>query len=241
MLEKQDIVEAIRAATQENGSPPGRVTFETLTGIRRHEWYGRYWANWGQALQEAGFSPNSRTLAADREKLLAAYLDLIVELGHVPTEGELRVKTRNSTDLPSHSTFRTALGRKNELLKRVLAFAVEKQADPETLSIIKASIAPQDERFVVAPTAKESKDGFVYLIKSGKNFKIGRTNAIDRRQFEIGMQLPEKIEPLHAIRTDDPSGIEAYWHNRFRDKRLNGEWFRLSSEDVRTFKRRKFM
>ena len=78
-------------------------------------------------------------------------------------------------------------------------------------------------------------------MKSGKYYKIGRSVSAEKREYEIGLLLPEKPKLVHKIKTDDPVGIEAYWHQRFSDKRVRGEWFSLTSQDVKVFKRRKFM
>jgi hypothetical protein len=87
----------------------------------------------------------------------------------------------------------------------------------------------------------ETQLGFVYLARMGKYYKIGHTGSVGRRQYEIALQLPEKLTLVHSISTDDPAGIEAYWHKRFEQKRANGEWFELAAQDVRAFKRRTFM
>jgi Meiotically up-regulated gene 113 len=84
----------------------------------------------------------------------------------------------------------------------------------------------------------------VYLVRSVDEsqpggvrafFKIGMTLDFKSRLEQIKLQLPFKVEEVHRIETDDPEGLERYWHRRFSEKRRNGEWFELSEEDVRIF------
>src|SRR5580704_10232959 len=91
------------------------------------------------------------------------------------------------------------------------------------------------------PQFDDSEVGYVYLLRSGRHYKIGKWNAVGRRERELAIQLPEKANIVYAIKTDDPAGIEAYGHNRFAPQRMNGEWFALTVRDVQAFRRRKFM
>jgi len=162
-----------------------------------------------------------------------------LEIGHYPTIPEIRMRSRNDPDFPSHNVFQRQ-GRKAELAEKVKDYCSDKPEFEEVVRICEPIAATHTKR-VDQAVDKSGIDGFVYLMKSGKYYKIGFTNSLDRRQYEIGMQLPEGIEPIHSIRTDDPSGIEAYWHGRFKNKRLKGEWFNLTTKDVAIFKKRKFM
>ena len=90
-------------------------------------------------------------------------------------------------------------------------------------------------------TSDDRPIGYVYLFKSGRYYKIGKSNSAGRREYELSRQLPEGLKRIHIIRTDDPSGIEKYWHERFATKHKHGEWFDLDAADIRAFKRLKFM
>ncbi len=88
-----------------------------------------------------------------------------------------------------------------------------------------------------AETSDGEALGYVYLQRHGGDYKIGRTKSLNRRSREVQLELPQTVEPIHSILTDDPSGVEAYWHARFAEKRTRGEWFKLTKGDVAAFRR----
>ena len=86
------------------------------------------------------------------------------------------------------------------------------------------------------------RQGFADPHRSGRRFsQPGRSPLVGRRRYDIGIQQPEPVTEVHRIPTDDPAGIEDYWHRRFADRRKGGEWFALTRTDVMAFKRRRFM
>ena len=218
---------------------PGSQKFKTETGIGEAAWSGKYWARWGDALREAGFSPHVWQAPHSDDVFIQSYIRLIRELGHFPAVRELSLKRRQDPSFPSSRTF-VRFGSKPTAAKRIIEFCRQKNGYEDVIKICEP-VAAESLTEVHRDGGSQPVEGFVYLIKSGRYYKIGRSNAASRREYELALQMPEKAIKLHEIRTDDPPGIEAYWHNRFAAKRRGGEWFDLDAADVNAFKRRKFM
>jgi hypothetical protein len=83
--------------------------------------------------------------------------------------------------------------------------------------------------------------GVVYLLKCGPHYKIGKTINIDNRLSTLKIQLPYKPELIHTITTNHIHWLEKHWHTFYREKRLNGEWFELTIEDVDYFRSMKHL
>jgi hypothetical protein len=236
---KDYILKEIQRTAQANGGVPlGQQRFLGETGIKKSDWYGKIWARWGDAIREAGFSPNSLQVAYGVSDLFDSYIQLVRELGRLPTDGEMKLKARGDSTFPSHSTFLLRFGSKPELIKQLMEYCRRSGESEDVVLLCKAYDPPK--RTIPNDTAlNEARMGFVYLLKHGsrREYKIGKTYNPIRREGEIALQLPETLEPIHYIKTDDPSGIEQYWHSRFAKKRKEGEWFALEAEDVRAFKR----
>lgn len=240
-MSKNKIIEEIKRTAEANGGTPlGKQRFFQETGIKESDWSGKLWAKWSDAVKEAGYSPNKMQDAFSDESLLEKYALLIRKLGHVPTSPEVRMEARNDVDFPSHNTF-SRLGPKQQLLSKLLTFCRNNENYSDLVSVLdklpRIEHSPDNEA-----TPTKTKCGHVYLLHfGGEEYKIGCSNNVERRFREIKTQMPYDGKIIHTIETGDPEGIEAYWHQYFEDKRLKGEWFKLSASDVKYFKKRKLM
>jgi hypothetical protein len=238
-MDKAYILSEIKRSAQENnGVPLGWRKFFSETGINESDWLGKYWPRWSDAIREAGFAPNKLQGAYDRRELLDKYATLAQELRRLPARGDLRLKARTDPEFPNEKTFQR-LATKSAFVRQLLDHCRSRGGYEDVVRMCEEYASR--ERTVRDEPGPVVQDGFVYLIKSGRFYKIGKTNAAGRREYELDIQLPESVNTIHVIRTDDPGGIEAYWHKRFDAKRKKGEWFGLAAADVAAFKRRKFM
>jgi hypothetical protein len=81
------------------------------------------------------------------------------------------------------------------------------------------------------------KAGYVYLIQSPTgSYKIGRSKNIANRLKTFNVKLPFEIEIEHVISCSDYRAAERELHKRYADKRVNGEWFALTRDDVEQIK-----
>jgi Meiotically up-regulated gene 113 len=237
-MTKDEILSEIRRLGKQRG---GRLSFRSFcsaTGIPEKQILGTHWPTWNDAIVDAGLSPQSFLRPrADERAVLEALAQLIQRLGHWPTENELSIERHSSASFPSLHVIRR-LNRAETLSRRLLRHCAERSDLEEAAKIVLHRLESEP---VDSSPARMSAQGYVYMMRSGRRYKIGHTNSPTRRHREIRLDLPAPTDLVHSIMTDDPTGIEAYWHNRFRDKRVRDtEFFALDASDVAAFKRRRF-
>lgn len=236
-MKERILAEIRRLAAENEGKAPGKTLFHKETGITESDWYGKIWLRWNEAVVEAGIIPNEKQERLSSNLVLEKYAEVCRHYGKPPSSAELRYYARETPNFISHNTFAKHFGGKRQLIVALRDFAIE-HGDTDLIAILpegEGAAHPIDD--VSLP---ETSEGWVYLLQSGDHFKVGRSDELERRVKQISIALPNKVELIHAIRTDDPPGIESYWHRRFADKRANGEWFRLTLRDIKAFKRRSF-
>ncbi len=174
--------------------PLGRSRFFQATGIKDADWFGRYW-RWGEALREAGYEPNALQGAFTDEFLLEKVAALIRPLGHFPALGEMRLERRRDTSFPSHNAF-GRFGTKAQFVARVRDYCRTHPSFADVEALCPSPPAPP-EQSEARERERDEVFGYVYLLKGGRHYKIGKTNAAGRRERELAIQLPEKAQTVH--------------------------------------------
>jgi hypothetical protein len=239
-MNHDQVKKRIRELAAERGGHIGFRAFLKEVGLPEQWLRGQPWfRGWNNLLTELDLQTRSFEPPQRNAKESAATLvEFICRLGRWPTEDEFRRERVMNKAIPSTAYIRK-LRRSGELAAMLAPYAVADPANQVLRDIIAANTQQSEE-----PSSTKSKDrvqGYVYLLRSGRKYKIGKSTDPSRRFREVRLELPEETIQVHTIATDDPSGIEAYWHRRFAAKRIrNTEFFTLDSEDVRAFKLRKF-
>lgn len=78
----------------------------------------------------------------------------------------------------------------------------------------------------------ELPKGWIYLVYSGRLMKIGFTENLAKRWDELEGSCSGYVHMIGAVRGG--RDLERKIHERFRDDRDHGEWFRVS-DDIRAF------
>lgn len=242
MMTKASVAKRVQDLALANG---GRVSFDQFvceTGIpaqrlRQQPWF----PGWNALLLELGIETAVFSKPRTPEgTVVAAIARLIKRIGRWPTNDDFARARKSDDSFPSLKVISRIknTGRLPALLKDYCS------ADA-SLSLVAGIAEAQPQADVSIDHDIEGSDrvkGYVYMLRgSGRKYKIGHTNSPNRRFRQVQLEVPDPLVQVHSIPTDDPEGIEKYWHNRFVEKRIrNIEFFELDADDVRAFKRRKY-
>lgn len=227
--ERSAILDALRRAAADNGGqPPGEKQFRTSTGISAAAWSGKHWIRWSELIRDAGYTGTGRLAIRDDESLLTRLAEVVRHFGKIPTSREIYFYARRHPGIPSASTFIARLGNHRMLSEKLRHWAAGRP-DMEDVARFCQQRRP-------ASLPPEAYDPVIYLLRAGEYFKIGWAKTLDKRIRDIQSCCPETLELIHTIPTQDPIASEAQWHHRFRGKRVHGEWFKLTPEDIAEFR-----
>jgi len=227
-LTKSDLIEKIRQMEAATGKPPTQNEFCRAMGVTRHFLAYGYWSSWNEARAEAGFPSNTKVRRADSD-LLEEFGSHALELRYLPRSQDLLRRARQRPTSCWHTFVRRFKDRQNLRLR----LAQHWNERPEAAAIL--AMCDREAQSVKPPKPKRLHPGFVYLMRCGDHFKIGKSKCVPRRRSSLAAAHPDELTLIHQIQTDDSYGIECYWHRRFKSKRSRLEWFILTEDDVKAF------
>lgn len=239
-MTKDAIIKRLQELATERGGHVSFNLFVSETGIkdkwlRRQEW----WTGWNSLLSEIGLKTREFSVPRTPDSRIAEAVAEIIERDESwPTEDALVRERKRNPSFPSLGVISPL--RKSGILAKLIVALGETSGQFSKASLIAKKHLPS-EIDTIDVGSNERVKGYVYMLRSGRSYKIGKSTDPSRRYREVKLELPDETHQVHTIQTDDPTGIETYWHQRFATKRIrNTEFFTLDANDVQAFKRRTY-
>lgn len=96
-----------------------------------------------------------------------------------------------------------------------------------------------DEAVKRASLIPKYEPGYIYVIQDVDvtgYCKIGRSVDPASRLRHFGVKLPFSCEMIHMFKVNNMFNAETSLHKKYKGKRVRGEWFNLTSRDIRYIK-----
>jgi uncharacterized protein YdaU (DUF1376 family) len=96
------------------------------------------------------------------------------------------------------------------------------------------AITKSDTASISAVSSQEHEPGYIYLARRDSDgaIKIGSSNNVPRRIAQLKYKHRDSISLVGSFAVPDMCDAESALHKRFSNKRLHGEWFSISKEDI---------
>lgn len=141
--------------------------------------------------------------------------------------------SENSGTFLIRNAYTNAIVSKSEV-KELLKFC-EIHLDVPTKKINEINekyIKLSQEKISQSTKQKVENHGYVYVIKSEIGYKIGRSITKKRPEKLSEVLLPIEMKIVLMVKVKDYIESEAILHGIYDEKRIKGEWFKLTDDDI---------
>lgn len=178
MMERTDILDAIRAAAQELGQPLPRSKFLTHSGITEYQVL-KHFPNWRAALKAAGVGSDDTNVRHDDASLLKDWGELARKNREIPTLNQYRHQGKFGP-----KSFQRHFGPWSGIPEHFRKFAVGKPEWADVLALLPSPPLPRST-IAATPDAKPEREAMPQLPELPQHAKLSRRqtygNPIDFR------------------------------------------------------------
>lgn len=237
-LTQEQIIKEYKKLRLKLERAPTSKEFYRKTGITPYHIENAFGSNpYTKIQQKAGDEPRKfGTKGRTKDEFFQVYGKVVKDLKDIPT-----ISTwRNRKERPQATSYTRILKIKwSQMPLAFINWAIDKPEWKDVVNIC-TNHCKNNNLFSGNSDVLTASCGYVYLMKANRKgqYKIGKTGSTGGRASQLSQLDPYERRYEHVLETTDPSGIEKYWHRRFKNKRVNvdKEIFELSQGDIKAFK-----